>query len=245
MITRTAFTVFAMLGVSRLAEAAPFVLTPPAGCSDFCGTSRLTQQKLRPLAPILSETQYAEFKLSAKELLRDSSEHIAVSLMASDVPFKVNGELNAPNAPGGGLGIALGAISSQVHPACPADPTNAKVELAIERFGANDSFASTLVKCVAFDKSLLNTIPTFKVTLSVDCSPTGSCYTAVALKNAQSNAIVANVVASSLTLGNPTRLRKIWYAVTDFNQADSKRYSAAFDVVSEIYHAELKDGPVP
>lgn len=228
--------------VSEAKAAAPFVLTP-APQNTALGASRLTQQALRPVGPIASEAQYAEFRVSASELLKDSQEHIAVSLMATDQPFTAGGAWTT-TAPGGGIGIALGAISSQFHPACPADLNNSRVEFAIERFGANDPNASTLIKCVSFAKTVLISAPTFKITVSTDCVA-NSCYTTATLRNAATNAVLASVSAPSVTRANTTRLRKVWYAVTDFDKVDAKRYSATFEVLTEEYYAEPQGGPLP
>lgn len=228
--------------ISEAKAAAPFVLTPPPQNAAL-GASQMTQQALRPVGPIGPETQYAEFRLSASELLKNSQEHIAVSLMATDQPFTAGGAWTI-TAPGGGIGIALGTISSQFHPACPADLNNSRVEFAIERFGANDPNASTLIKCVSFAKSVLISAPTFKITVSTDCVAS-SCFTMATLRNAATNAVIASVSAPSVTRANTTRLRKVWYAVTDFDKVDAKRYSATFEVLTEEYYAEPQGGPLP
>lgn len=244
MLRSVLLIVVAIGVVSESKAAAPFVVTPPPQ-NTALGASRLTQQALRPLGPVVSESQYIEFRVSANELLKDSQEHIAVSLMATDQPFTAGGEWT-PTAPGGGLGIALGTISSQSHPACPGDPSNNKVEFAIERFVASapNTTSSTLVKCVSFPKTVLNSAPTLKLTVSTECLA-GYCNATATLRNASSNTVIASVYVPSVTRANVTRLRKVWYAVTDFDKADAKRYSATFEVLTEQYYAEPLDGPLP
>ena len=229
----------------RSADPAPFTLTPPA-CSGLCGASRLTMQASRPAAPILLEHQDIEVRIQANDLLKSSGEHLAVSLMASTHPFLANGSWNAPGAPGGGLGVALGAISSDFHPVCPADPNDANVEFALERFAGSSSngAGSTLVACASFSKALLASSPVLKLSMGVTCSPSSQCTLSATLRSASNNLIITKLTAN-VSRANTTSARKIWYAVTDFSQADPKRYSASFEAVAETYFAELKQGPIP
>lgn len=228
---------------SASAAETSFTLTPPI-CSGVCGASRLSMQKLRPAYPILSETQNTTFNLHATDLLRNSGEHLAVALMASDQPFLTNGAWNSPSAPGGGLGIALGKISSEYHPACPVDPNDTRVEFAIERFVASGVVGSTLVSCVSFPKALLAGAPVLRISINVMCSATAKCWVTATLRNAGSNTVIASVGAGA-DRANMVNARRSWYAVTDFDQADGKRYSARFENLEESYFAEPKGGPLP
>lgn len=130
------------------------------------------------------------------------------------------------------MGVALGEISSAYHPACPPDPNDTKVEFAIERFVASGQTGSALVQCVSFNKALLGGVAALKLSVSVHCTPATNCLVVATLRNAASNAMIANLTAN-VVRANTSQARKVWYAVTDFDQADTKRYSATFEVPSE------------
>ncbi|WP_171810518.1 hypothetical protein [Corallococcus exiguus] len=216
-------------GASASAQTS-FSLTPPCA-PGLCGASRLGAAAMKP-AGAVGDSQYIEVDVAATQLLQSSSEHIAISGFANGQPFISSGAFGT-NAPNGGIGIALGRIDTASHPSCPADPSDSKVEFAIERFAWNDIYGSDILHCVSFDKAALNGVWKLRIGIYVSCVGT-TCSASASLEDPVTFVQFGAVSSSGIALANPNTARRPWYAVTNF-AAEPFNYSATFWVRSESY----------
>lgn len=108
----------------------------------------------RPTPPLQWEEQRVRVEIAAESLLRDSSERVAVALLAGAQAFAEDGSFALPHGLGGGIGVAIDTFNPGVHPLCPADPDDSQIEFAIEQFGWGDPYASRLPFCVALPRSV-------------------------------------------------------------------------------------------
>ncbi|MCY1032444.1 hypothetical protein OV207_13310 [Corallococcus sp. BB11-1] len=212
------------------ASAQTFSLTPPCA-PGLCGASKIGGAAVKP-AGATRETQSIEVDVAATALLQSSSEHIAISGFASGQPFNTTGAFS-PNAPNGGIGIALGRIDNAAHPSCPADASDTQVEFAIEQFGWSDIYGSRILDCVSFSKSALSGVWKLRISLFVQCWG-ATCSAAATVENASTFALLGSVSSTAIPLQNPTIARRPWYAVTNF-AAEPFNYSASFWVRDETY----------
>lgn len=224
---------------ATVAIGSSVVLQPPCN-SGLCGASFLGQRWLNPSMSGL-EFQKTEFTLKAKDVLINSSEHIAVGLMSQDQPLNSDGSFK-PTASGGAIGIAFGQLGSEFHP-CPADPQNLYAEIGIEVFGSNDPLSSVIAPgCKQILKTTIAATAHLEVSVQLSCV-NKICAALAIVKNA-SGAILATVESTGQTLRNPSSNRDIWYALTNFS-ADAVVESAEFIVDSESYTLTPNSAPPP
>ncbi len=226
----------AFAAATPLVHAQSFSLFPP--CEPFeCGDSRISLVAQKPATPFQWEEQRVRVEISAESLLRDSSEHVAVGLLAGAEAFAADGSFAEPHGPGGGIGVAIGTFSPQVHSACPADPDGTQMQFAIEQFGWGDPYASRLPICVGLPRSVLDRAPVLELQVSVRCYPQASCSLNASLHDPESGAMLQRLQGNGLTLANPGPLRMSWYGVTNIQYDDPVR-GARIRVLEEHYHAE-------
>lgn len=212
------------------ASAQDFTLTPPCA-PGLCGAARVGVLATKP-AGAIRETHYIEVDIAATELLRNSSEHIAISGFAQGQPFGPTGGFTSV-APNGGIGIALGRIDTAAHPSCPLDASDTKVEFAIEQFAWSDIYGSRILDCVSFDKSALTGVVLLRVSIFVECVGT-TCSASASVLELGTIALLATVYDTGIPLANPNTVRRPWYAVTNF-VAEPLNYSASFWRRAERY----------
>jgi len=218
------------------AHAQGITLFPP--CEPFeCGDSRISSVAQRPAGPLQWEEQRVRVEIAAESLLRDSTEHVAVSLMAGAEAFAADGSFAQPYGPGGGIGVAIGTFHRRVHPACAEDPGNTRIEFAVEQFGWGNPYESTLPVCVSLPRSVLDRAPVLELRLSVRCYPAASCSLNASLHDPETGEALQRLQASGLRLANPGALRATWYGVTNIQYDDPVR-GARIRVLDEHYHAE-------
>lgn len=224
------------LAPPSLAGTQGISLFPP--CEPFeCGDSRISSVAERPATPIQWEEQRVRVEIAAESLLRDSMEHVAVSLMAGAEAFAEDGSFAQPHGPGGGIGVAIGTFDRRVHPACAEDPGNTRIEFAVEQFGWGNPYASTLPVCTSLSRSVLDRAPVLELRLSVRCYPGASCSLNASLHDPATGEALQRLQASGLQLANPGRLRASWFGVTNIQYDDPAR-GARIRVLDEHYHAE-------
>lgn len=212
--------------------AQTFTLTPPTYHPSGSGASVLGGGGFKPPGTILYEDQYVHVYIWATQLLQSSSEHIAISTFAGVQPFNASGLFNTPSSPGGGIGIALGRIDGSP---CLPDSADSQVEFALERFAWGDPFASSLLDCASFSKSILGTVSQLQVSIYTSCS--GTCSSYAELIDPATWTVLATVGASGISLANPGTNRRAWYAVTNFENT-STVHSATFSVNTDSYSYE-------
>jgi hypothetical protein len=197
----------------------------------LCGASKIGGAALKP-AGAVREEQYIEVDVAATTLLQSNDEHIAISAFANGQPFTPKGFWNEPNAPNGGIGIALGRIDRSN---CPADGYDTHVEFAIEQFGWADPTGggSRILDCVSFNKSALTGVWKIRISVFVACVGT-TCNASATVENASTFALLGSVSNTGIQLKNPTTARRPWYAVTNL-AAQPFNYSASFWVRTEMY----------
>jgi len=228
--------VLVCLSVPVYAQSQSFTLFPP--CEPFeCGDAQIISESTRPSGLLSWEEQSVRMEIAAEALLRDSQEHVAVAVLAGAPAFDANGLFDLPNGPGGGFGVAIGTFDPRAHPACPNDPSNTSIEIAIERFGWANPYASSLPVCQAIPISVLDRSPVLELRLSARCYPAGSCSVNASLHDPATGALLTRLTASGLSLANPSAIRQIWAGTTNIQFDDPKR-GARIRVSSEHYHAE-------
>ena len=225
-----------LLLASQAASAQSLVLRPACEPHE-CGASVYGARATRPTGSLRSESQRVRIEIAAESLLRDSYEHVVVSLMSGALPFDADGRYAQPHGPGGGLGLAIGTFDHRVHPACPPDPAGDRFEIAIERFGWGDPYASRLPYCTSVPLTTLDRTPVLELRLGVECRGTTSCSLNAVVADPDTGEVLATLTGHGLSLANPGSDRSIWYGVTNIQYDDPIR-AARIRVLDEHYHAE-------
>ena len=225
-----------LLLASQAALGQSLVLRP--ACEPYeCGASVQGARATRPNTAVQWESQRVRIEIAAESLLRDSFEHVVVSLMSGALPFAADGSYAQPHGPGGGLGVAIGSFDHRVHPACPPDPQGDRFEIAIERFGWGDPYASRLPFCTSLPLATLDRTPVLELRLGVECHGTESCSVNAVVADPDTDAVLTTLDGHGLSLANPGLDRSIWYGVTNIQFDDPVR-AARLRVLDEHYHAE-------
>jgi hypothetical protein len=210
------------------ADAQSFTLTPT--CAAPCGRDYLGPVWTKPSGAIYDAHEIS-VRMDAATLLRSTSQHIAISGMASGRPFLASGSFST-DASNGGIGIALGRIDNVSHAKCPQDTaTDDHVELGIEQFNWRN-ISSQITACTRFSKSLLSANPKLLLNLEIRCM-LGDCTASASLRNDATGALLASVTGKAL-VANPTATRNIWYAVTKF-ATEAVQPSVSFQVLGQTY----------
>ena len=225
-----------VLTTSAFAQSQSFTLFPP--CEPFeCGDAEIISLSSRPSGVLSWEEQSVRVEITAEALLRDTQEHVALAVMAGAPAFDANGLFELPNGPGGGLGVAIGTFDPRTHPACPSDPSNTSIEIAIERFGWANPYASSLPVCQAIPIAVLDRSPVLELRLSARCYAAGTCSVNASLHDPATGVVLIRLAATGLSLANPTSLRQIWAGTTNIQFDDPKR-GVRIRVLNDHYHAE-------